>query len=475
MSKLVFKNTFLYSMGNMAQRGISFLLVFFYALYLTPSDIGVINTLQVFSAIYGIILSFGLERSVYRLYHDYKDGNEKEQFLGTISIGIIVVALIIISLTFLFRGLIENMIQGISFFPFLVLGITDAFINVNTIVPKLLFQVKEKPLHYIGLTLGTGILTVITVLAVLNLGYTTALDVIIASLVASLLLLPLNIIVIIKNMRLKFDFSIFKASLKYSLPLLPSLLSSWVINMSDRLFLKKFYSFEKVGYYSVAYKVGQSVQLFATAVLMAYTPYFYSLANKPKVDNHYINKLHNYNVYCLFAICIVTALLANDVIAIALPADYLSILNLIPFVILGYFFIQMIGLQNLAFHQTKKTLLLMVINSIAAAINLMLNYFLISTYGMSGAVAATVLTQMLFFALSYYISCKIFYLRINLPVIIGLLSGSALVLYICYTLITPGWLSLSVKLGILSMSSLWIYKKVKSGKIIVPTKNVNYE
>ena len=102
------KNTAIYGLGTMAQKGVSFFLVFLFTHYLSPADIGIINTLQVFSVIYVFFLSFGLERSLYRLYHDYKDEESKRNFLGTINIGIVGISLIVVLLTFLFKNAVSR-------------------------------------------------------------------------------------------------------------------------------------------------------------------------------------------------------------------------------------------------------------------------------------------------------------------------------------------------------------------------------
>lgn len=458
-----FKNTAIYTIGNMAQKGLSFLLVFLYTHFISAEEIGMINTLQVFSAIYILFLSLGLERSLYRLYHDYKTENEKRDFLGTVNLSIGLISLGIVGITLLFKKPISSAFEDIPFSPFIILCILDAFFTVLFFVPKLLFQVRQQPIKFISITLGQGLANVLCITVTMLMGYRSAAAILTAGICSYLLFLPVIITVMVRNMNFVIRTDILKKTLKYSLPLVPSLMSSWVINMSDRIFIEQHYSgFREVGLYSVAYKIGQVVQLFATAMLMAYNPLFYSLANQAEPDRPKITKLHNDNIKALLTICFVAALFSNDFICIFLTPEYASTTHIVPIVIMGYFFIQMIGLQNLAFYQTKKTVYLMVISCIAAVINIGLNFLLIGKYGMEGAAFATMFTQMIFFVITYRISTKLYFLHIHFHSLLPLWLGAIAVVFFTFRYLEPGWIGFTIKFLVVAASLAALnYDKLK--------------
>ncbi|QEC78077.1 lipopolysaccharide biosynthesis protein [Mucilaginibacter ginsenosidivorax] len=455
------KNTAIYGLGNMAQKGLSFLLVFMFTHYLTPSDIGIINTLQVFSVIYVFFLSFGLERSLYRLYHDYKDVQDRRNFLGTINIGIVIISTIVISITFLLKDAISALLPGVAFYPLIILGMCDAFFTTITIVPKILFQVEGKPFKFLFLTLGQAVFGVTCTCVALYMGYRSAAAVFGAGILSYIFFFPFDLTAIIKNVNFKFDTKVFTTTLKYSLPMLPSLLSSWVINMSDRFFINHFYNLTQVGLYSVVYKIGQVVQLFSTAVLMSYNPIFFEMANKPNPDHEKIQKLHNDNILLQLFMCFIVAFISNDFIKISLTESYLKVAYIVPIVAFGYFFIQMNGLQNLSFHQSKKIIALMFISVFAAVTNIILNYFLIKYYGIDGAAYSTVITQLIYFAIIYKISLRYYVLRINFKIIALYYVGMAALVFIFFKYVSPGWLGLTLKLAIIVIIFyLMFYKQV---------------
>jgi len=471
MSSALFKNTAIYGMGSIVQKLFSFLLVFLYTHYLTTTDIGVINTLQVFSAIYILFLSFGLERSLYRLYHDYKTTEEKKIFLGTINISILLIGSVIVGLTFLLKNQISLLFKGdIPFYPFIILAISDSFFNVLTIVPKLIFQIRGEAVKYLSITLGQAIVSLICILTILFLGKRTVYWVMLGNIIGYIIFLPIYIKVAINNMSFVLNVKILKNTLKYSLPIVPSLLSSWVINMSDRVFIEIYYGMPSVGLYSVVYKIGQVVQLFSVALLMAYNPMFFQMANSPNLDRGKLNKLHNQNILVLAVLCFSVALISNDVIAIFLPPTYLTVAHIVPAIVGGYFFIALTGLQNLSFYQDKNTLALMLVSIISAGINILFNFILIRPYGIDGAAIATVLTQAIFFIITYILSLRFFALPINLKVVLSFMAGAAIMLVVFYNYVKPGWIGFAIKVLIISIL-VSVFLKKQLVNLIKKNKN----
>ncbi|MDZ7672401.1 MAG: oligosaccharide flippase family protein [Halanaerobiales bacterium] len=91
---------------------------------------------------------------------------------------------------------------------------------------------------------------------------------------SSLIFIPIYLYIIFKNIKFKFNYFMLKESLLFSLPLIPSLLSAWVINLSDRIFIERFFSMSDVGIYSLGYKLGGIVLIISAAFQKAYSPLF---------------------------------------------------------------------------------------------------------------------------------------------------------------------------------------------------------
>ncbi|MGB3776646.1 MAG: oligosaccharide flippase family protein, partial [Leeuwenhoekiella sp.] len=163
MAKLL-KNTLYYSIGNFVTKALSFLLLPLYLKYLTPDDYGIVNSMQVFSGIILIFLTFGLERSIYRLFFDYKTTGEKKDFLGTVALSILGIALLVCTVLFLLYRPLGSIYKSIPFSPYYTYAIITAFFATFELVPLISFQVKQQANKYLLfslLLLATKVLPVI--------------------------------------------------------------------------------------------------------------------------------------------------------------------------------------------------------------------------------------------------------------------------------------------------------------------------
>ena len=88
------KNISIYTLGNILNRALGFILIPIYSVYLSTEDYGIISAMTVFISFCAIIISLSLDRAVYRCYFDYKTEEQKKTFLGTIIISLVFITTI---------------------------------------------------------------------------------------------------------------------------------------------------------------------------------------------------------------------------------------------------------------------------------------------------------------------------------------------------------------------------------------------
>ena len=84
---------------------------------------------------------------------------------------------------------------------------------------------------------------------------------------------------------IKFKIPVFplgdiKDSLRYSMPIIPHMLSIYIYMFSDRLILKRFVPMADIGIYSIADTFASVLLLIVNAVNTAYSPRFLKLAQE---------------------------------------------------------------------------------------------------------------------------------------------------------------------------------------------------
>ena len=142
MSNII-KNTSLYTVGNILPQIVGFFLLPIFTRYLNPSDYGIIGSMEVLSEILAIFITLAVERSIYRLYWDFKTDKEKEEFLGSIVLVLIGISTSVLILLFILKELVGLIYVSIPFFPFYAYAIVTEEIEAVDIDTEVDFMISE--------------------------------------------------------------------------------------------------------------------------------------------------------------------------------------------------------------------------------------------------------------------------------------------------------------------------------------------
>jgi O-antigen/teichoic acid export membrane protein len=233
------KNIPIYTIGDILPKAMGFFLLPIYTRYLTPADYGIVRSLGAISFILVILFTLAFDRSLFRLYFDYKDEEDKKDLLGTIFITITAFSTILLFILFALQHWIGQIFTSIPFYPYYVYAIFSSyFIGFQSLI-NVYFQLKQKAALFVFFSIiktlliaGLGILYII----VLNEGAEGMLK---ASMLGSLLVTPIFIFYSLKISNFVFRWDQFKKISLFSLPLVPNLIAVWVMHLSNRIFLER--------------------------------------------------------------------------------------------------------------------------------------------------------------------------------------------------------------------------------------------
>ncbi len=238
---------------------------------------------------------------------------------------------------------------------------------------------------------------------------------VIALLTSRLVLFLTMLILVISSIGIKMpEFREYRSYLAFGIPLVPSILSSWVINSSDRYIIALLLGTAAVGIYSPGYMLGNIVTIFIVP-LGCVLPVS-------------LSKCHDNNQMDM-----VETILARSLkyyLAIAIPAAFglsllsrpvLSVLSTQEIASQGYMITPFIAVSMLLFGVSsilvniialkKKTVFLGLIWAVAAVLNLVLTLSLVRYMGIVGAAIATLAAFIFVVVFVAYYSSR--YLRIN--------------------------------------------------------------
>ena len=426
-----------------------------YTRYLTPADYGIVSSMQVLNTILAVVFTLAIDRSIYRLYWDYKTEKEKKDYLGSMIVALACIATTVVALLFLFKGLVELIYKSIPFYPFYVYAIVTAYFSVFGLVPKIYLQLNQKAGSFVILSIMQFVANTAFILWFVVGLKAGAEGMLKGQMLGCGIMLPVFLFIGFKIINFTVKFSIVKESLNFSLPMVPTLLCAWVLNLSDRIFIERYFSLADVGIYSLGYKIAGLVLIIAGAFGLAYSPVFYKLAGS---HNQVAAKrtLYSYNniyVMVILLLCFLVSFFSKEVIVILLDPKFAEAHKIVPIIALAYFISISASLLNLSIYQEKKTVAIMFIQIFGASLNIALNFLLVPNFGVYGAAYATVLSFTAILICKYLYAKKCYFIpyqwRKIFPVFLLLSFIVILSTYINIEL----YLSLALKTGILIVLS----------------------
>lgn len=467
MSRLI-KNSTLYSLGKIIPQLSGFILLPIYTKYLSPIEYGQVQSMQIFGFVLLIFFTLATERSIYRLYHDYIDESEKRKFLGNIVIVILLVSITFLILIFLNRSIFSKIFPSIEFYPFYVIIITSTFFQCFSLAPLALLQVKQKAKVFISVSTTSFILSTSFILYFILVKDEKAIGLLKGQLIGNIIMCFYYIPFTLKHSYFKFDKLIIKSILKFSTPLIPALISAWVLNMSNRIFLDIYISnpekaLEQIGIYSLAFKLSNATTIIMGGLSTAFVPIFYEKASQPnqiraKQD---LVKLNDLYTIISFIICFLVCFFSKEIIPIFFNKSYHSAMNLIPFLVLTAFLTQVSGLFNLMNYQEKKTNSVMIVILVSAIVTILGYIFLIPKYLAIGAAWSLVFGFSLNLILSSIIAKRNYYVPFPFTKYFFLTLLGATIIFIDINFKTlPITISIIIKLFLLALIAVIGYRRI---------------
>ncbi len=422
------RNTFIYTLGNALPKTAGFFLLPIYTAYLSPAEYGVVNSVNVLVPILTVLFSLGFDASIFRLYWDCKTDQEQTAFFSTIFFTTAGTSIIMLAVILLFHQTVSRIYTSIEFFPYFFYMVISVFVSNFFHLPQRYLMLKGRAGQFVVLSAVRFFINAALILwFIIRAGQGAAGYLKASMITACILILPYACITL-KLIRWRFSLPMLRSLLHFSLPLIPTLLSGWVVNLSDRIFIERFCDLKNVGIYSLAYAISGVILIIVNAFHMAYRPVFFRYANAEDQEEGR-RTIFNYNSQFLLVVMLIVfavILFSREIIGILFEEQYASAAFYIPLIALSYLFNAFCSLLGRFFEQSKKMKTTMVIAVATALLNLLLNYLLIPRFGAYGAALATLITFVCIFVVRYMYVRKYcyfvpFHWKLILPLAFGMI------------------------------------------------------
>jgi len=374
-------------------------------------DYGLYVQFTVTISLIGSFATLGLPYAMVRFLVSVKD---KEQIREDLFSSIALIAIFSVILSSVLMAFSESIAASIFGNATYLVIIIAAIIPIECIGSTLfnMFRVFQEIKKYViyGLLRTYTEIAVIAIVAFMGYGI---IDIAVSILAVRLLFLLIISILVLPSLGTGIPrFSRTKEYLKFSLPTIPSNISSWILNSSDRYIIGIFMGLTYVGYYNPAYNLGALIQMFMTPINFVLVSLVAKYYEEKKID--LLKEIFKYSTkyYLSLAIpaCFGLSILSKPILTlISTPEMANNSYLVVPFSALSYLIMGFGGVSlGFACYLRKKTHIDMINWILIASINIGLNLLLVPRFGIVGAALATLIASLsgtvfgVYFAFKYF-------------------------------------------------------------------------
>ena len=396
---LFFKNTVIFTIGEVLPKLLSFILLPIYLKYFSPSDYGVIAyTSSVFS-ILPIISSLGLASYVLRFYFDEKNEISKRKLVGNVFSFITIVNVVIFMLGIIYLPMLLNICNiKVQWDPYFKFSFIAFSLDIFTIIPLVLFRVKQDAKTYVIFNTSKVILQYIVIIFFvfyLNLGLV---GFYLGNLVALIPFALISIFFMMKYTVLNLNIKKLNEGLRFSLPLIPGSLAFLLLNSGDRIFLEQYVSLNDLGIYNISATIALSLNLVVSSIYKAAEPEIFIRYSNDSFTL-FIDKFKRILLFFIYISAIVLAFFTRDIVQL-ISADYDRVYLYVPIILISVLMSGSNIIYNGILGAEKNTKSIGSAVIFGAFVSFTLNYFLIPNYGLSGAAISS---SIAFFAMNIFL------------------------------------------------------------------------
>ncbi len=417
------KDIGIYAIGNIGSKVITFLMVPLYTYFVhDTSDFGYYDVCLTVCFLLMPFLTLQLRDGAFRFLLDCDDETRRQRIvtfvsrtmLSTMSLAVLVTIVLALTTHIAYLGyvlalLIAMSLQEVFSQVFRGLGNNRAFVMVGILS-----------------AFGIGLFSVLFV-AGLNWGIKGIFMANILARVIALAIVEMRVRLIVRNTRWGLSSrQVGRAILRFTLPLLPGSICWWITGSSEPLFIKHFIGLEVNGVYAVAMRFTGIISTLAIIFYQAWQETAIMQYNSPdrnrffsKMFNSYIFLMSGILVGYVFMLKVNYGWLVADAYSESLNYIYPLGLSAVVFAVVAFF--------DMGYQCAKDTKRILPAITLAAAVNVTLNFLLIKPLGIYGVITTILVTYLVLVIYRWFDMKRYFILKFSprtlIPIAVMLLSG----------------------------------------------------
>lgn len=407
--KTLLKNSSILGLGEVLSKLLVFLLLPLYSSVLTTGEYGIATLTADFSNLLFPVVTLGFSQAVFRFSY----GRKKDRpAVFTAGLGMLFAGMIFFAAVSPLLKMIPRLSDYI-----LLLGMYVFMFALNTICGSFLRGMNAvKPYAIKGIICtAANLLFNILFLLVFKLGVTGYLLANICGDFVAVLYMVLGGDLLDYIEPKEVSKSIFMDMLRFSVPLIPTTICWWIVNMSDRFMITYIVNESANGVYAAAYKI-PNIMITVTGIFI--NVWQMSLVNEENKGikwGGFFTRIYDGFKSVMFVAGTMIILLCRLAARILLRNEFYEAWRYMPYLTVACIFEGITSFVGVIYIVKKKSVNSLICAVSGAAVNVVLNLMLIHYIGAMGAAIATMLSYMVVYFITTYRSRILVGYKVKLP------------------------------------------------------------
>jgi O-antigen/teichoic acid export membrane protein len=400
----LFGNASIYLGANILNAAIPFLLLPIFTRVLTPAEYGTVAMFLVMVSIFSAFTGLSVHGAIGIRY--FQLSKEALAEYVTSCIGILAISTsAVLAIVVLF----EQWLVPLSGLPldWLIVAVLVSGLQFLSNVRLSLWQVAGKAWHYGCFQISRSFMdALLSLFLVLGLSMAWQGRVLGQSLTA-LLIGIIALVWLYKDQLLRRTntWKIHsKDALRFGVPLIPHVIGGFLMIVVDRIIISNLLGKESVGIYMVAFQLGQVIGLLIESFNKAYAPWLFKTLSSEQINKPSIVKGSYAYFVIIILISILYGLLLPFFIGFIIGEEFIVSVQLVIYIALGFAFSGCYYMVTNYIFFAKKTEYLAFVTALCGLINIPITYYLTLYMQLEGAAIAFLITHILFFLLTWFLS-----------------------------------------------------------------------
>jgi O-antigen/teichoic acid export membrane protein len=398
--------SFVYGLGGIVSKlvGIFLLPIYTRPQYVSQAGFGQVETVMAATALAAIVCQFGLTTAMFRFCWDHREPDARRRTIRTAFTAVLALSTVA---TLAGAAAVEPISAGLQVSRELTLiGLAGLWVTINYAIVTGIYRIEQRPQAFVAYSLlNIAITVVLSIVLVIPL-HMGAAGIMLGNFSGTYITYVLLLWARRDMVGLHVDRPLLRRMLHFSLPLMPSGVALWALNLADRVQVQRLTPgtqlerSAQLGTYSAANKIALGIMLAVSAFQTAWIPFANLIIDEGEAKRTYRAVLSYWSMVMAWGVVAITAVSA-PYIHIAMNPQWFGAVPVVPLLMTGSVLFGAYYILNIGVNRSKRTKFTPIVTGTAAAVNIGLNFWMIPRWGILGAGWSTVIGFIVLVILGY--------------------------------------------------------------------------